>query len=65
MKHSPHRRKRTARYDRPQSLRSDYITTSFGDVPKRDIWQALKYAVVFLAFFEGTLLVMGRCYGWL
>ena len=62
MNHSP--RKRTARYARPQSLRSDYITTSFGDVPKHDIWEGIKCFVIFMATFEATFLIIGRCYGW-
>lgn len=64
MNHSPHKRKRTARYSRPQSLRSDYITTSFGDIPKRDIWKALGAAALFAIVTETTCVLVWAVY-WL
>ena len=65
MNHSPHKRKDPRRLNRSQVYASEYITTSFGPVKKHDIWEGIKCFVVFLAFFEGTLLVMGRLYGWI
>ena len=64
MQRKPQKRNRPARRTR-QVYGSDYITTSFGPVSKFDIWEGLKMFVVFLAFFEGTLLFMGKVvFGW-
>lgn len=64
MQRKPQKRNRPARRTR-QVYGDEYITTSFGDVPKHDIWEGLKCFVIFMAALEGTLLFMGKVvFGW-
>lgn len=64
MKHSPTYRKRTARVHRPQSLRRDYITTSFGNIPKRKIWEGIFGSLLFVIVTEATCVLVWAVY-WL
>ena len=56
----PRQRKRPARVGRPQVYMSEYITTSFGYIPKRDIRDALIGAAIFMA----TLYASARFFWW-
>ena len=60
----PMQRKRPARVGRPQVYANQYITTSFGEVPKRDIRNAVIFTAVFLASFSVGLNVFGWLLLW-
>lgn len=64
MNYSPTYRKRPARVHKPQVYKPDYITTSFGDIPKRDIWKALGAAALFAIVTEATCVLVWAVY-WL
>ena len=60
----PRQRKRPARFNRPQVYANQYITTSFGDVPKRDVRNYILFSFAFLASFSIGLNVFGWLLLW-